>query len=720
MSNNPFVLPDSEYERDFDFISGYKSDAARYLQLQTGRPLDECRAFVESQVASDGPTPLVDPKALILVQNKVQDREKSESTFLTFLGRVRKHNLRLSPSMAAYLPESVRQSTHSVYIAEAVKKRKTVKGEMFVAEQEGKLELAMVKKGEQNNLKLNNNSYSGATVSVATILHYKSTHSSLTSTCRVAASYANAANEKFLAGNRHYYTAEITKANILAIIRNSDLDLIDRTCQLFGLKYPTPDDVMDCITYSTNLYWHAEKHIEDIRRMVTNITPVERAAFMYVGDLHHLHKLNPAFVCEFLTDLATPGNYTDPVDDAAYKATDDDVKLLANFLCYDAVKGRNNKQLGEQAPEVLTLLKATTARTLRVLGKYDLLLKSLWLSKNMPSSIHALPTVYRRAAIISDTDSTMFTMQEWVRNVFGDIVFTEQSRQLVFGIVFVVSEIMIHVLARQSANMGVAKDKLRLLAMKNEYYFEVMMMTSRSKHYNASQDAQEGLMFFKPDDITKVMEMRAKMETKGVGLRDSKVPPAINKAAKDLMSWIIAQIKAGEMISVAKVLLDVANLERSIIKSIEEGGYEYMTTAQIKAQADYKNPDSHLYKQYELWRDVFSHHCGAVPPLPYTCVKVSLVASNRTEVEAWCDRMGNDMLGSRLKAWLLENRKKDVNTLMIPFTAVEENGIPKEIVAGLDIRKIIANTMGSFYLILESLGFFIQDKNNTILISDLY
>jgi hypothetical protein len=338
----------------------------------------------------------------------------------------------------------------------------------------------------------------------------------------------------------------------------------------------------------------------------------------------------------------------------------------------------------------------------------------------MPSSIHELPTIYRRAAIISDTDSTMFTMQNWVKNVFGDIVFTEESRQVVFGIVFLVSEIMIHVLARQSANMGVAVDKLRLLAMKNEYYFEVMMMTSRSKHYNASQDAQEGLMFFKPDDITKILELRAKMETKGVGLRDSKVPPMVNKAAKDLMDRIISSVKASEKISMAKVLREIADLERSIIASVQAGGFEYMTTGQIKGRESYKNPDSPNYKQFEMWRDVFSHHCGPIPGLPYACVKVSLVASNRTEVEAWCERMNNPDLANRLKEWLLANRKKDVNTMMIPFIAVEEKGIPPEIIAGLDIRKIIANTMGSFYLILESLGMLIQDKNNAILISDLY
>ncbi|MFO5979612.1 family B DNA polymerase, partial [Klebsiella pneumoniae] len=53
-----------------------------------------------------------------------------------FFSRFKNQHLLLSPSMTAYLPESVRQSTHSIYIAEGVKNRKRVKGEQMQAERE--------------------------------------------------------------------------------------------------------------------------------------------------------------------------------------------------------------------------------------------------------------------------------------------------------------------------------------------------------------------------------------------------------------------------------------------------------------------------------------------------------------------------------------------------------------------------------------------------------
>lgn len=706
---NPFILPNEHYKRDLGVITGYQQDAAKYLQLQTGQPLDECLTYVREQTQPGTPQGMQDPRALMLSKDQNGDRQKEVVTFSTFLARVSKNNLTLSPSMAAYLPESQKQSTHAQYIEEGVRKRKGVKKEMFEAERLGDTELALVKKGEQNNLKINNNSYSGATVSTATILYYKSTHSSLTSTCRTATSYANAANEKFIAGNRHYYSPEVTKANLLSIINNSDLNAVAHACDTFNLTYPSPEDVVACIRYSSDLYWQSPQHIALFHTMAENMTPVERAAVVYVMDFYHLHKHNPEFVVGFLKELAATGDEANAVSDALFDECDEDVQILANFLCYDEVAGRSKEDLLKEAPHLWDRIKATGSRVIEILAKYEPLIKGLWLSPVVPGSIHAFPSAYRRAAVISDTDSTMFTMQYWVEQCFGHISYAPEAKRVVFAMVFLISELMLHILAIQSANMGVSDRRLRLLAMKNEFYFAVLSMTTRSKHYYASQDAQEGLMFTK-----------AKLEVKGVGLRDSKVPKRINDTAKEMMEEIIATIKAEELLDMRDILKRIGDIERDIATSIHSGSYEYMTSGQVKAMESYKNPAVSNYMHYELWRDVFAPFLGETKPPPYAVVKVSLVGGNKTEIEAWCERMNNPELANKLKAWLLERKRKDLSTLLIPATVVESGGIPKEIVAGVDIRKIIFNTMGVFYLMLESLGIFLQDKKLTRLISDYY
>lgn len=707
---NPFLLPASEYTRDFDIIDGAIRDNARYLQLMTLKPFEVCENWVREQFRQTGQFPLVDPTTFVLDKNTYGDRSKKTTTFMGFLKRVEKQSLLLSPSLTAYMPESQRQSTHAIYIKEGVANRKRVKGEQMAAERAKQFELAQVRKGEQENFKINNNSYSGATVSAATILYYKSTHSSLTSTCRTATSYANANNEKFLMGNRHYYNPEITKANLVSIINLTDMDKLQLAMDTYGLVYPEPDDVVDMVLYSSHNYWQNNRYTEQIRMMAHGMTPLQRAAVMYVGDLYHLNKHNPVQVRRMLDSISQLGDINNTITKEEFKTLDGDTKLLTYFLCYEEVKGRSDELLEKENPEVFDLLYATSKGVVDGLQEHKPLIDALLLTKNIPHSIHAFKDSYRRAAVISDTDSTMFTMQFWVEEFYERVCFTPEAKRTVFGLVFLVSEVVMHILAIQSANMGVAEDKLRLLAMKNEYYFAVLALTTRSKHYFASQDAVEGVMF----EISR-------MEVKGVGLRDSKVQPQINKKGKKLMQHIIDCVKAEEPIDLAAILKDIADLEREIYISVRTGKADYLTTGQCKKSEAYKSEeDNDTYKKYLFWKEVFDPCFPGLEAPPYSFYKITTTAHNRTGMNEWFDGLEDKQLGMRLKEWALANKKTSLTSINVPATVVENMGVPEAITRVADVRTIISNTMGVFYLIMESLGIFLIDANNTRLISDFY
>lgn len=707
---NPFYQDVSEYSRDLEIVSPMQRDTALYLSAMTGDDLDQCLAFVKAEMAPGGQFALTDPKTMILDKNKHGDRERKVVRFSQFLGRIKSQRLLLSPSMTVYMPEDIRQSTHAKYIEEGVANRKRVKKEQMRLEGEGTLEaleLAQVRKGEQENFKINNNSYSGATVSQATILYYKSTHSSLTSTCRTATSYANANNEKFIMGNRHYYSLEVTKANMLSIANVTDLDLLKQCMDKFDMHYPTADEIVDMVTYSTTHYFPVDQ--AQIRRLAEGLGPLKRAAIMYVGDLYHTYKYNPQLVRGFLTELGAVGKPEQVVPKETFDSYDGDMQLLANFICFDSVKGRNYDKLKEENPEVFDLIYSTGNNISQTLNKYVLFIKALLLTKNVPSSIHAFPTAYRRAAVISDTDSTMFTMQYWVEEFFGRITFSDEAKRLVFALVFLVSEVVMHILALQSTNMGVAEKKLRLLAMKNEYYFAVLSLTTRSKHYYASQDAQEGVMFAK-----------ARMEVKGVGLRDSKVPPKINKAAKKMMDHIITQIKAEKSLDLPAMLKQIADIERDIINSIFSGKAEYLTTGKCKQLNAYKTADNATYAKYKFWKEVFEPSFGFLEEPPYSFVKISVTIDNKSRFNEWIEGIEDKALAMRLKDWALKNNKKGITNFHVPMSVVENHGIPEVITRVAKVRTVIANTMGAFYLIMESLGILLIDKKNTRLISDFY
>ena len=74
----------------------------------------------------------------------------------------------------------------------------------------------------------------------------------------------------------------------------------------------------------------------------------------------------------------------------------------------------------------------------------------------------------------------------------------------------------------------------------------------------------------------------------------------------------------------------------------------------------------------------------------------------------------------RLKDFMVRRGKSDISIILLPEQIVAVSGIPKEIICGIDIRKLIYETVKPFYIVLESLGIFMIDDNNSRLVSDFH
>ena len=249
-----FVNQKDTYRRQYELIPTYVSGAAAYLHKLTGRDIEECRAYVEAQTAHGGAHALQIPDAMVLVRGANGDRKKAVVPFDQYLAEVRASNEILSPTLAAYVHPDKKESILAKYIAGNLAKRKKAKHEMFLAKQSGNTGLNAIKNAEQNTLKIKNNALSGAHSSPYTILWNKSSHSTLTSTCRTATSYGNANNEKFLYGNRHYWAPEVVKTNIISIITHTDLNLMLQVMHRHNLRPPTHQETMECVRRSCEPY----------------------------------------------------------------------------------------------------------------------------------------------------------------------------------------------------------------------------------------------------------------------------------------------------------------------------------------------------------------------------------------------------------------------------------------------------------------------------------
>jgi hypothetical protein len=718
---NPFVLAPEAYKRDIDVFKHYLLHSADYLSTMTGKPVAECFEWVKNQLKPGGRFPFQDPKIQYLERGENGDRELKEGSLYQYItGSIRENQI-IAPTLTTYLHPKVKKSLLATYIVQGKKRRNKAKKEMFAAEMAKDMPLYMFKKLEQTNAKQKNNSLSGAHNSSSTPLFNKTAHSTLTSTCRSTSGYGNANNEKFLAGNRHYWAPFVVTNNMVSIVRHTDYVALQALMDKYDLHYPTAEEALSVIEYSTRHYWGNEKAMAMFLRYLQAITPIQRAAFVYTGDLYHIRRFNPQVVDRFVTGISARVDVAHAEPGKVFDLVFEDQRNLAMQICSHVSKGFTLKDLkqgfrddkGKKIicdPNAYAIVASTAENIYNTVVEYGDFIRTFFVTENVPASMAYFPDSIRHVALISDTDSTIFTAQEWVGWKFGKIGFSDEENNLSSSMIYLASASITHILARMSANLGVETEVIHAIAMKNEFKFDIIAPTQVGKHYFAYISAQEGNVF---DDF--------KEEIKGVHLKNSNVPKAIMKDAKDMMLDSMRRIMAGEMVDMRACLSQIGGIERGIVSSITAGSHDFFKFGRINSKESYKQDENRSnYRHYHMWQEVFAPDYGDVPPPPYTCLKLSTELDTMGKTNDWLMRMKNQALAARMKQWLVKNDKSYLGMLMLPEGIVQARGIPPELLEVVDIRTMILDSTNVFYLMMEAFGIYMLNDKKTKLFMDYY
>lgn len=703
-----FTKEISEYARDLDFVTNYIKDSALYLSKMRNISLEDAEKFIRDAIATGKVKP-VNPKVKYLQRDKkTGDRFITEGTFLQYIDDVRNNKLIMVPTMTVYYNPEQKKSYNAIWIDRNLKLRKGFKEQMFVAKMKGNKLLSSYYDILQNSCKIKNNSLSGAHSSPSTPLFNKSSHSTLTSLCRISTSYANASNESLLRGNRHYWCPQVVISHLLTTARNSKLDDMAMVINTNNLVYPSVSDVMNCIVYSTHLYWRDGSALLDIEKLVEKLTPIERAAFVYSGDLYHLEKLNREYVKNIYQRFTTKILEPDYSTEASDAMKDGDTATLATLICSTEANYRKLDEIKKEDSYVYAIIAANALSIQRNVEYFSDFIRAFLRTELLSPSIAKLPKIVRRVVVTSDTDSSIFTTQYWTMKYSPDNLFSEMAYRVGYVTTFFVSKVVKHRLAMMSKNIGAIDPHIHKISMKNEYFFPIYSLTSSAKHYFAYRSAQEG-------NILREKET----EIKGVHLRNSSAPPYVTKMLKKYMEGILDGVMVDGKLTLKAVTNPIIELEKDIFKDINSGGYKYFNGIQIKDADSYKDgEDSSNYKRYTFWQDVFAPVYGNAPNPPYRAVKISVTTDNRRRFEEWVENIENPVIKDRLKKWSIETGKKGIETLVIPEANVLQFGVPKEIIAVIDTRKLVKNITSPFYLVLESLGIYMDNKNISRLLSD--
>jgi hypothetical protein len=711
--DSPFISKAEEYQRDINPLRDAVHQHANHLAIMAGIPYDQARQFVKQQLSEGGDFPLQEPNAVFLERDfDTGDREEGVMSMSQYIGEILQQEQIFAPTFTTYHNPRVRLSPLSKFQDDNVKSRGKAKKAMFVAEQDEGEESFNYKffKGSQTTEKLANNAVSGAMVSEHNPITNKTGHSSLTSSCRQTSAYGNANNERFLASNRHYWSYDVTRYNIISIISHTDLKAVEQVMEKYQLHYPTAEETFEVVYRSAKLYWNSKPGYNRIRDLINRLTPVQRAAYVYTGDMYQLKEFNDDFVRAFMGRLIQRVDV--PVADPAsvIKKWPEDFLNLAKQLQPEVTKGKSLKDIQTNDPHGYGLVAAQTERIAITLWHYADLIRTFWATDNLPASIAMLPSSLRRVVLVSDTDSTIFTTQDWIIWYCKQVKFDATYDAICATMIFLASQSIVHILAKMSANVGIGRDHAFTIEMKNEFKFDVFALTQLGKHYYAQISCQEG-------NIMK----KLKKEIKGVHLKSSNAPKALVKQNENMMLAIMDDIMTTGKISALKYVKEVADLERSIVESIRKGEFKFLKLSTVKDPAAYKNgAETSTYKQYGMWNDVFGQKYGKIAPPPYKAIYVSLELDSKTKTNNWLEKMPDQTIAAAMRNWLEENNRDKITSLQLPLPIVSSKGIPDEIMNAVDVRKIVQKATAMFYLVLETIGFYFNHDDLSQLAMDYY
>lgn len=700
--SNPFVLHSDAYKRELNPTEQYLHQATNYLHVMTGKSHEECRAFIVNSVKEKQFPNIRDPQVEFLERQENGDRIKTTAPLSEYLNQSIGEADVIAPTLTCYHNAKVKPSIPVDFIDSNVKARGVAKRAEFAAEARGDKVAAKLSNIEQTNRKLSNNAFSGAMVSASTPLYNKTGHSSLTSICRCTSGYGNANNEKIMTGNRHYWSADVVMNNIASIISNTDYNELSVVVDKYAIHIPTVEQTLQCIKYSTDLYWKDDKAFERIAAFLSRLNGMQRAAFVYTGDLYHLRIHNESLVRDFMQRLSMRVTSQETVPDPIVfiHSKNEDYVNLAHLICIRETEGIG-KDYKQVSAENINTLAHTVNNIDKTVNDYADLIKVFLVTSNVPASLAYFPTSIRRAALTSDTDSTIFTVEEWVRwykhlTPKSNIVMDEVSIAVAATCIFIASQAITHILARMSANIGVEQKRLHQVAMKNEFFFPVFIPTQLNKHYFAKILCQEGNVFSK-----------MKNEIKGVHLKSSNVPKNITAFAEDLMNSIMDAAMKGENISLVNTLKSIAVFENTIMQSLLSGETTYYKLMQIKSSEAYKSTNgSSPYNHHVFWQTVFAPSYAPAPNPTYSCIKIPTIVSNKTALLKWADSIADIDIKPRLISYMSKNKKDSYPTIYLSQENIGMHGIPKEIQGIIDCRRIILDLCNSIYIVLETLGFY--------------
>lgn len=654
------------------------------------------------------------PKAQVVTYPSYGNQEYKE---LDLLNLVRQYtNKTISPFGTFYETTDVHVPNNKEFLDTLVANRDKAKKAMFKYIEQNKPLEASIKEAEQALNKIAANSVSGGHGTAVNALYDLETYSSITSLCRHGTMIAYTFTERFLASN--YFFPEF-EDGLNFIITTAEMcppdEEVLKVLEKFNLNTIWGDELYELV------YSGMEKYIiptEVQKRLLhetcNNLSSAKRSFVYYARSLYNLYNANTKVMTDLFMHLFTLDtnqdclNRTD-VDISYIKEVDSDLEQAAQTIYGELLDKYVIKDLPKENPE-LALKVAKILKTFQdTLDYWKPVIDMFLHTKTMVSKAHINKNMLRKVIIVSDTDSIIYTSKDMVTLFLGG-TFTFDNK-----FVYAAHALCTYFLCKSVASLlrmiaiqrgAVGEKNIKMLKMKNEFFYPVFIRTNQSKHYIGQLTVREGVILPKP-----------KLDIKGVSFKTSNVPKITHEFTDKLIKMLMKDVTDHTNVYAGDYISEVLNYEKYIYNSIKKGEFTYFTNVSIKKKEEYKNPDVSIYANYLIWQHVFAEKYGDIF-VPTKCVLIPFIKGKYKDPDYlhWLEMKSPSIYHKFIKE-MEKNGKKPLTRLPIPISCPS---IPEEIIPLIDMRSIIYKNMSPAQLLLKSLCIDLGNSKRQPLFSDYY
>ena len=687
----------------------YTTAMVKFIMVTKGADEATAKEFVAEVIKTDVKLPKM-TVIRSLAHGKIRDQILSFADFSKIM-----QTSVMSPSGSLYKPVNIMRAMVGVLIKEGLAFRKQVKKLKFIALGKGDKVAAAGYDAEQNTIKRKLNSLPGGFGSPSNLLYDKPNYNSVTSTARMLISNSFTCCEQLLAGNLPLFNEEeaFNLITICGAYGPSDEHLKGLLTNgepakgVAKLRYVTAHKLIAFIMEQVRLYDTAYVLSPLLLDYINNLSP-ERISFIYYhSNLKHVITDNEALFRPLIDSIfANPGtDKIEGIEPKQFFECNGDILAVVTTVLSKQLEGvkLNDPDVLTKWPNELCMCVSRHDYIANILEQVDTVFQSfIYHDIQFQLALHR-KNMQRKAVVVSDTDSVIYTAKEWSDWYVGHTDKLEQpSYNIAALMTYWLTEANADTMAKYIMGIGAVGDDIPTVQMKNEFLYPVLMLYDIKKTYAGIIKVQEGVVLPEPDP-----------DIKGSNIRGSSGSLEAKEFIKDFIINDVLIAATNGTIDAQKLIAKTVAFEKTIWDSVMAGEIQHLPITSVGPKDQYSNPESTAYLYAMAWNDVFGVEKGTIQPPD----KLPLVKFIKKPNELTLATMQSKYPEEYKRLMEFKDMYKMPGSM---FIEANQERVPEALIDLIDVRSIVYTNVSAIYLTLASLNICVGYSKDNILLSDIY